>query len=152
MLRRWTGVYYNALDEVIGYWGLTLHPTTHRFEVNGLTLYTWCAWDTLFLPAVLGAAARIESIRPVGRNRITPGKGITKAGPRGVVMSFLRCDPSRVREDVVSNFCHYVFFFGSAEVGRQWVSEHPQTFLLSLTDVFELARQKNAGQYPDVLR
>jgi hypothetical protein len=34
-----------------------------------------------------------------------------------LVMSFLRCDPSRVQEDVISNFCHYVFFFSSLEGG-----------------------------------
>src|SRR5262245_22737561 len=29
---------------------LTLHPTPHRFTVNGRQLYTWCALDTLIFP------------------------------------------------------------------------------------------------------
>ena len=33
--------------------GLTLTSTTHSFEVRGQQLHTWCAWDTLFLPALL---------------------------------------------------------------------------------------------------
>jgi hypothetical protein len=67
-------------------------------------------------------------------------------------MSFLRCETSLVRADVMSNFCRYVFFFSSVEAGGRWIAEHPGTFLVSLADAFELAAQKNAGQYPDVLR
>jgi len=155
MLGRWTGVYSNDRGEVIGYWGLALSPMMHRFEVNGQNLYTWCAWDSLFLPALLGATARVESTCPITRDRITltvSPEAITETAPPGVVMSFLQCDPSRVRADVISNFCHYVFFFSSAAAGRQWIAEYPGTFLVPLADGFELARQKNASQYPDVLR
>jgi hypothetical protein len=27
----------------------------------GVTLYAWCAWDTLFIPELLGRTARVES-------------------------------------------------------------------------------------------
>jgi alkylmercury lyase len=35
---------------------LTLRPTPHRFRVRGHDLYTWCGFDALFLPIVLGRA------------------------------------------------------------------------------------------------
>jgi hypothetical protein len=57
-----------------------------------------------------------------------------------------------VQEDVISNFCHHVFFFSALEAGRHWVAEHPGTFLVTLAVAFELAGRKNASQYPDVLR
>lgn len=154
MLRRWPGVYTNDRGAVIGYWGLALHPMAHRFEVKGRALYNWCAWDSLFLPLLLGATARVESTCPVTRDRITltvTPEGITEAASPGVVLSFPRGDPSRIQEDVITNFCHYVFFFGSVEAGGRWVAEHAGTFLVSVADAFELGRQKNAGQYPDVL-
>lgn len=154
MLRRWPGVYLNDRGGVIGYWGLALHPMAHRFEVNGRTLYTWCAWDSLFLPALLGATARVVSTCPVTRDRITltvTRDGVTQAVPPGVVLSFPQCDSSRMREDLISNFCHYVFFFSSFEAGGRWVADHPGTVLVSLAEAFELGRQKNAGQYPDIL-
>jgi len=50
---------------VTGFWGLSLHETTHCLEVSGKTLYGWCAWDTLFIPELLGSTARIISICPV---------------------------------------------------------------------------------------
>jgi len=37
---------------VVGY-GLTLRETPHIFEVGGRRLYTWCAFDTLFFPALI---------------------------------------------------------------------------------------------------
>lgn len=39
----------------------------------------------------------------------------------------------------------------TARVSGRWVAEHAGTFLVSLADAFELGRQKNAGQCPDVL-
>ncbi len=35
------------------YWGLAIAETKHRLEVDGRALYTWCAWDSLFLPEIL---------------------------------------------------------------------------------------------------
>lgn len=34
---------------VVAYGGLTLEPTSQVLEVDGRTLHTWCALDTLFL-------------------------------------------------------------------------------------------------------
>ncbi len=45
---------------VVGY-GLTLRETSHRFEVDGRSLYTWCAFDTLFFPALIDRTAHVVS-------------------------------------------------------------------------------------------
>ena len=49
---------------VFGFRRLTLKPTSHVLEVDGRTLYAWCAVDTLFLPERLGRPARIRSNSP----------------------------------------------------------------------------------------
>ncbi|MGH7575101.1 MAG: organomercurial lyase [Longimicrobiales bacterium] len=36
----------------------------HRFEIDARTLGTWCAWDSLFIPELLGEAARVQSTDP----------------------------------------------------------------------------------------
>jgi hypothetical protein len=41
---------------------------------------------------------------------------------------------------VVQSFCHYVWFFASAESGRRWVEEHPGTFLLDVEEADLVAR------------
>jgi alkylmercury lyase len=45
-------------------WGLTLVPTPHKFVVDGVRLYTWCAADTLLFPAIIGRRAQVESPCP----------------------------------------------------------------------------------------
>ncbi len=52
------------LDErgtVIGCWGLSTRPTSHRLRIHGRQLYTWCAVDAVGIPAILEADARIDS-------------------------------------------------------------------------------------------
>ncbi|MGH2607772.1 MAG: organomercurial lyase, partial [Tepidiformaceae bacterium] len=49
---------------VVGFLGLSIAPMHHKFVVNGRTLWTWCAWDSLFIPEILGQPARVESPDP----------------------------------------------------------------------------------------
>lgn len=55
------GLYRDDAGRVIAFLGLSLGETPHRFEVDSATLYAWCAWDTLFLPRMIGKAARVRS-------------------------------------------------------------------------------------------
>ena len=52
------GVYLDDSDRVIGFWGLTIQPMAHRLLVDDRVLYAWCAWDTLFLPELIGKPGR----------------------------------------------------------------------------------------------
>ncbi|MEW6208698.1 MAG: organomercurial lyase, partial [Acidobacteriota bacterium] len=70
ILEQWPGVFYDEAYCVVGYWGLALPKMSHRFEINGQVLYTWCAWDSLFIPEILGVTAQVESFCPVTGNKI----------------------------------------------------------------------------------
>ncbi len=49
-------------NNIIGALGLTQSDKwMHHFVVNGASLRTWCAWDTLIIPQVLKRTAYIES-------------------------------------------------------------------------------------------
>ncbi len=152
-LGRWPGVYRNHDGAVIGYWGLSVVKMNHRFRVGETDLYTWCAWDNLFIPPLIGAAAEVESACPVSGERIaltvTP-HGIESVRPASVALSFIAPERARIEENVVANFCHYVHFFAAAEQGERWVAEHPGTFVLSLADAWELGRRRNAARYAAV--
>src|SRR5437868_6366478 len=43
------GVYFDDRGRVVGFWGLALGGMPHRMLIDGIELYGWCAWDTLFL-------------------------------------------------------------------------------------------------------
>jgi len=91
-LAQWWGVYYDGEERVTGYWGLALPKMAHRFPIGGKTLYAWCAWDTLFIPELLGQTVRIESNCPKTSRKIqltVAPQGVSDLDPLGAVMSLL---------------------------------------------------------------
>ena len=46
-------VYPDDKGRVLGFGGLAAAQMQHRFDVRGRTLWTWCAWDSLFIPEIL---------------------------------------------------------------------------------------------------
>jgi alkylmercury lyase len=114
-----------------------------------VTPYTWCAWDTLFLPELLATTARVASTCPVTGEtiRLTVGPdGVTRVAPPGAVLSFLRPE-GRFDEKVIQSFCHFVLFFASEAAAWTWTATHPGTFVLSIDDGFTLARLRNGGTF-----
>jgi alkylmercury lyase len=155
LLRSWPGVFLDRDDSVVGFWGLTIKrlSPTHRLEVGGRELFAWCAWDTLFLPGILGATAPVESRCPTTAETISlvvSPEGVVETSHPGAVVSFLLPDRD-FDADVIQSFCHFVHFFASAEAGEAWTAGHPGTFLLSLEEAFELGRQLNAMNFPSAL-
>jgi alkylmercury lyase len=158
ILDGWPGVFADEQRRVVGYWGLALpaaYKSPHKFTTAGRTLSAWCAWDTLFLPQLLGETAEVESTAPApgGTVRLTVApERVERVEPAGARMSFVLPEATRAREDVLTSFCHYIYFFPAQEAGESWVAQHQGTFLLSIDEAHELARRKNAAQYKDVLR
>ncbi len=154
ILGEWIGVFSDPEGRVVGFWGLAIPKMKHRFEVDGVPLHTWCAWDTLFLPELLGKTARIESAcESSGQSvelTVSP-TGVEWVEPRFPVVSFLAPDASRFQQDIIKNFCHFVHFFRAREDGEAWVARNPGTFLLTLDEAFELARRKNRLQFGALL-
>lgn len=153
MIAGWHGVERGPNGAVTGFWGLTLSETKHRFRINGSELHTWCAWDTLFLPPILHASSDVDSRCPITGNpivlRIGPG-GVETVQPETVVVSFLLPREADIEKSVIESFCCYVHFLVSPEAGEKWVSQRPGTFLLSLSDAWEIGIRKNATQFADI--
>lgn len=139
---------------VIGFGGLTVvEMPPHRLTVDGKTLHTWCAWDSLFIPGILGKIAAIESICPVTKARISlqvGPEGIRNVVPPTVVVSFLTPDRTFDR-NVIVNFCHFVHFFRDPKSAEFWISRHPGTFLLSMDEAFALGQVTNARNFGQAL-
>ncbi|HQU16284.1 MAG: alkylmercury lyase MerB [Gammaproteobacteria bacterium] len=153
-LEDWPGVLRDAQGAVIGFLGLAIGETAHRFRVGGTTLYTWCAWDALFLPELLGATAQVESSCPATGQpiRLTVGpQRVEAVAPARTVLSFLVPGAEDLRLHTISRFCHYVHFFASAAAGQGWMEHHEGTYLMTLEDGFGLARAVNGVRYPDLL-
>ncbi len=146
--------FYDDQGAVIGFGGLTVaEMPPHIFRVEGRTLYTWCAWDSLFIPGILGKAAEVTSRDPITHTPISltvaPDR-VKHVRPKSTVVSILTPDRTFDR-DVIVNFCHFVHFFSSQEAGEAWIARHPGTFLLSVKDAFALGQLTNARNFGDAL-
>jgi alkylmercury lyase len=147
----WPAVFRDPEGRVVGFWGLTVNEMPpHELEVGGVKLWAWCAWDTLFLPARLGAVLEVRSVCPISGEtvelRVAPDR-VERVVPDSVVVSFLSPE-RRFDGDVITSFCHFIHFFASQRAGEQWIERHPGTFLLSLVDAVELARLSNLSLAP----
>jgi alkylmercury lyase len=146
-------VYRDREGRVIGFGGLAITPMHHRFEVDGRELATWCAWDSLFIPEILGRSARVTSLDPENgetvRLVVTPER-IESIEPEEAVISFIWPDAqvfAKSAANVMAKFCHFIFFFASRPSGERWVNKNPGTFLYSLDDGFRLAKRLNANNF-----
>ena len=139
-LARWPNVERDAEGAVTGFSGLTLLATPHRFEVDGRRLHTWCAWDTLFLPGMLGATAYVRSVCPVTGcpvELVVAPDRVERADPADLHVSF---PPPATTDtaDITSTFCCHVYFLAGADAARAWRDAHPDGDVLDLAAAFEL--------------
>lgn len=146
-------VYPDSEGRVLGFGGLAAAPMHHRFEVGGRNLWTWCAWDSLFIPEILGREARVTSPDPETREivrLVVTGDKVESAAPSDAVVSLIRPEAQAFdtsAANVMAKFCHFIFFFSSRQSGERWIAKHPGTFLYSLDDAFALAKRFNARNF-----
>jgi len=145
--------YADKEGRIIGFGGLAVREMPHRFKVDGRTLYTWCAWDSLFIPVILGAEAEVESpvpgISALVRLRVAPD-GVNRLQPRTAVMSLLLPTAQTFQADAlkaIASFCNYVFFFPNQDAAAAWTKSHPDTTFMSVSDAFELGRRMVSARW-----
>src|ERR671933_482144 len=136
-LDRFPSAEWDEQGRIVGL-GLTLRLTPHRFEVEGRTLFAWCALDTLLFPVLLGRSASIESpCRGTGepvRVEVTPA-GIEAVEPPSAVVSIVAAqDLANIR----SVGCNNTHFFSSPEAASRWLEKHPEATILSVKEAFRL--------------
>jgi alkylmercury lyase len=104
-------------------------------------LHTWCAWDTLFLPALLSTTARVQSTcQATGRTELVVSPdGIEHAVPQPLDVSF----PPPATTDtanITGSFCCHVHFLPGDDAAEVWPAAHPDGEVLDLQPAFALGR------------
>lgn len=124
-------------------WGLTLVPTSHRFQVHGKSLYTWCALDALTYPVLLHLPARVESFCPVSGTEVslsvTP-TGIRDLAPPGAVVSLVIPVQGQSCTCDRGFFCAQGHFFSSRRDAAVWQGARPDGRILSVEDAYRLGK------------
>lgn len=131
---------------------LTLRPTRHRFGVRGNQLYTWCGFDALFLPIMLGDRAHVSSICPVTGETITltvePDGTTSDVSPSGTVVGIVGeditscCDVTGPDSDI----CTQMPFFATRAAGEQWLVNHPGVAIVDLHVARQIAQAYVIGE------
>ncbi len=123
-------------------WGVTMIPTRHRFQMDGKSLFTWCAFDTVLFPPTLRESARVQSTCPVTDQSITfvatPEGTVLELTPTSAVLSLII--PAERSECVRATFCEQSLFFESEQVASIWLSAHPDALILSVEEAALVGR------------
>jgi len=139
----------NAADAIIGVLpGLSLGDHPHSFWANSQRMSAWCAEDTLFLPALLGQTASIESTSPLSREpvRLTVGPdGVRSVDPPEAVVSIPIVDPGDTTlgsvEAIWKAFCRHIHFFATREEAARWAAGRGDIAILTPDEGYRLGRR-----------
>lgn len=145
-------VHADKEGRIQGFCGLSVTPTHHQTTINKRKLWAWCAPDTLEHPELLGESAEIESRDPetgqLVHLTVSPAR-VEAVEPTSVVVSWRRSETwdATSAARIIASGCHFQFFFASRESGERWVAKHPETFLLSLDEVFAFMKRFNRHMF-----
>lgn len=150
ILTSWPDLRLNGEGNIEAFAGLSTKETPHQITINSKKLYTWCAWDTLFIPALLGVQAQIQSTCPVTNSSLEfeiLGYELIKRPTEQAVLSFVMPSSDFCLNNVQSQFCCHIHFFKNIEVAKLWQQDNPESLLMSIEAGIELGRMQNEIRY-----
>jgi alkylmercury lyase len=139
---------FDSEGNILG-WGITLMPTRHRFQLDGKTLFTWCAFDTVLFPPTLGQAAHVSSTCPSTEEPITfvatPEGVVRDLTPSHSVLSLII--PSTHQDCVRATFCEQSLFFSTAQAASSYLASHPEALLLSIEEAAAVGKRVATSRF-----
>lgn len=141
MLQQITSTEWDEAGRLVGF-GLTLRETPHKFIIGGRTLFAWCASDALIFVHIIDHPVRIESRCPITGQIIkieTDHDEIRSVEPREAVVSGVI--PSDLPDDVRKEVCQIGHFYSSAEAASEWLKQHPEGRVVTVSQEFEATRK-----------
>lgn len=127
--------------------GLTLAPTDHQIIFSGPPLFTWCAFDTMLFPALLGRGAEVRSrCHATGVPiRCSVGlDGLDALVPAAAVISLVPPGQGDGHSEAGGGFCRHAHFFASPAAAGRWRDAHTTAHLLPVAQAHVLARRISA--------
>lgn len=155
---RMAGADFNDEGHMIGN-ALTLQPTSHRLEVDGQTLYAWCALDTLFLPGLIGKSGEVRSVSPATGEpihlKVSPS-GVERVDPTATVLSVVvpgfsqACDPGQ-SSGANGAACSSMHFFATREEAADHLGPNTDVAILTVQEASMLAQRVWVRPYRSAL-
>ena len=149
-LAQFPDVEFDRVGNIVGL-GVSMVPTSHRFQIGGKLLYTWCAFDTVLLPPSLRLDAQVQSTCPVTGQTITfvatPEGTVFDLFPAGSVMSLIV--PANRGDCTRATFCQQSLLFQSEQAAATFLADHPETLILSVEGAASVGRLVAQSCLPD---
>ncbi len=140
-LTQFPDIEFDRVGNIVGL-GVTLVPTSHRFQIGGKLLYTWCAFDTVLFPPSLYVEAQVQSTCPVTGQPIT-----FVATPEGIIKDLFQASsvmslimPAERRDCTRATFCQQSLLFQSEQAASTFLADHPEAILLSVEEAAYVGR------------
>jgi alkylmercury lyase len=148
-----TSIERDPAGSVVAFGGLSLAPTRHRFIAGGIALNTWCVFDALFLPEILGVPATLQTRCPGSGDELMlallPG-ALAEPHPADAVMSIIAPDRQACCASLRHGFCDHVSLFRDAAAFAAWAQGRAGMDCVSLAEAQRLARVRNRLRYPAI--
>ncbi len=145
-LKQMAYVEYSATGEISAYRGVTLNQTKHYVFHNNVKIYTWCAFDTLFLADLLVEPVSIFSNCPACGKAISckvTDRNLISSKDSDIVMSFIIPDKVDFCDDLQNAFCCKVYFFCNQQCGSEWINLSPEIAFFNLAESLVIAQERN---------
>ena len=134
-------------DQLVGAAGLSLNETSHEMIIDGRSMYAWCAWDALFIPAYLDTPATVRSTDPANGDQITvevAPTSIKSSKPDATVLSILvpsLDSPEGMQTGPGSARCSAMHFFTDEAIATKWVGDRTDLVILRPAQALDIAHR-----------
>lgn len=141
---------------LVAFMGLSLTPTSIKLLYDDRILYAWCAWDSLFIPHILGETVQITASDPLTKAvidvNVHEGQGVS-ANPSSTVVTFpipSSIESGELSVDTIGAFCSHVRFFEGEATATSWIESSGlgNTLILDLESAYELGIKRNHIRFP----
>ncbi len=130
--------------QLIGLYGMSLHPTRHEINFENKRVYSCCALWAHAIPKLVGRAAIANSLDPVDgtevRLEIEPG-GVASYYPSTAVATMAVATTEQVNKDVGAAFCSHVHHLRSTHQAIRFVRGGANRHQVRIDTLNELASE-----------
>jgi alkylmercury lyase len=124
--------------------GVTVQPTSHRIDVDGVAIFSCCALVAQMLPSLVAKTVNVESLDPISheiiRLTITPD-GILSLEPKGTVATLMALNVDMRQRQLTSIFCNHVNLFASVATAEEFVAAASGRFIIGIKELNEVGRR-----------
>lgn len=134
----------DAAGRVVELSGLTLTPSLHRVEVDGVALFSCCALLAHMTPFLLGRDVKLESVdlldRRLIRFELSP-TAVAAVAPAHAAATFVETEPMAMETNIAAAFCSHVHHFADRESASAFAASDERRYVVGIDEIRNAAEE-----------